>query len=92
MRIPNLGLQTVLRERGLDPAHEIAAICLVVSMLELAAAALREMAARRLLMMRSGRERSIVEQRIAGDSERHVASARSHAIAARGDSNDQFSA
>jgi hypothetical protein len=56
--------------------------------LELATAAFGEMAARRVLMMRPGRKRAIVEQCIAGNSERHVLSARRDAVAARGDPDD----
>ena len=62
MRFADLGLQPMLGQRRLNPAYEIAAIGLVVGMLELAAAAFREMAARRILVMRAGSERAIVEQ------------------------------
>jgi hypothetical protein len=61
----DLGPQTMLRQRRLNSANEIAAIGHVVGMLELAAAAFREMTARRILVMRAGSERSIIEQGIA---------------------------
>jgi hypothetical protein len=55
MWLADLGVQSVLGERALDPRHQIAAICLVVGMLELTAAAFRKVTARRLLMVRSRR-------------------------------------
>ena len=75
MRFADFGLERMLRERGFDPRHEIAAVRLVIGMLELAAAALGEMPARRLLVVRAGCERSVVEQSIARDSERDMAAA-----------------
>ena len=90
MRIANLSRKIVLGERGFDSRDEIATICLVVGLLELAPAAFGKVAAWRHLVMRARRERSIVEQRIARNAERHMAAARRHAISARGDANDQF--
>jgi hypothetical protein len=75
MRLANVRLQIVLRQCGFDARLEIAAICLVVRVLELASATFGEVAARRLLVVRPRRERSVVEQRIAGDSECDVATA-----------------
>lgn len=75
MRLANLRLQSMLRQCGLDPRDEIAPIGLVVGMLELASAALGEMMARRILVMRSRRKRSVVEQRVARDSKCHVSAA-----------------
>ena len=72
MRIADLGRELVLRKRRLHARYQIAAIRLVVGMLELASAAFGEMAAGRLLMVRTRRERSVIEPRIAGHSERHV--------------------
>jgi hypothetical protein len=62
----------MLIERRPDSRYEIAAIRLVVGMLELASAAFGKMAAGRLLVMGPGRERPVIEQRIAGNAERHV--------------------
>src|ERR1044072_6888166 len=59
-------------------------------MLELAPAALREMAARRILMVRTRRERSIIEQRVSRNAESDVPPARGHPVAARRNANDQF--
>jgi hypothetical protein len=63
----------MLGKRGLDPRHEIAAIGFVVGVLELAAAAFGEMAAGCLLMMRTERECTIVQHRIARHAEWDVA-------------------
>ena len=90
MRLADLGRQPVLGQRGLDPRDQIAAIGLVVGVLELAAAAFGEMTARRLLVMRAGRERAVVEQGIARHAEGDVAAARRHPVAARRDADDQF--
>ena len=57
MRFTNLRGEPVLGERSLDARHEIAAIGLVIDMLELASAALGEMAARRLLVVWPRRKR-----------------------------------
>jgi hypothetical protein len=92
MRLAHFSLKPVLRERRLDPRHEIAAIRLVVGMLELAPAAFREVTARRLLMVRPGGESPVVEQGVAGKPERRVAAARRHSVAARGDADDQLMA
>ena len=75
MRLADLRLQPMLSERRLDPRDEIAAIRFVIGVLELAAAALRKVTARRILVVRPGSERAVVEQRIAGHSERHMAAA-----------------
>jgi hypothetical protein len=80
----------VLGKRRLDARDEITAIGCIVGMLQLAAAALRKMAARRLLVMRPGRQRTVVEQSIAGNPERNVAAALRHSVAARGDPDDQL--
>jgi hypothetical protein len=80
----------MLRQRRLDARHEIAAIDLVIGMLQLAATALREVPARRLLMVRPRRQRAIVEQSVAWDAERDVAATRRHPVAARGDADDQL--
>ena len=72
MRLADCRREIVLRQRCLDPRHEIAAIHLVVGMLELAPAALGEVSARRFLVMRPRRERAIIEQRIARNPESDV--------------------
>ena len=56
-----ISVAALLGERGFDPRHEIAAIGLIVGMLELAAAAFGEMPAWRFLVMRAGRQRAVVE-------------------------------
>jgi len=72
VRLADRRLQAVLRKRRLDPRDEVSTIGLVVGVLELASAAFREMTARRILMVRARRERSIVEQSITRHSERHM--------------------
>ena len=54
MRYGNKGAEkpALLEQRGLDPRNQKAAIGLVIGMLELAAAALRKVAARWILMVR----------------------------------------
>src|SRR3954451_15836405 len=59
-------------------------------MLELAPAALWEVAARRFLMMRPKRQRAIVEHGVAGNAEGNVSSARRHAVPARGNADDEL--
>src|SRR5690348_17861155 len=60
MRCPNLGREAVLGERSFDARNKISAIGFVVRVLQLAAAAFREMTAGRLLMMRPRSKRSVV--------------------------------
>ena len=55
------GVEAVLRQRGLDPRHQIAAIGLVIGMLQLAAAAFGKMTAWRHLVMRAEGQRPVVE-------------------------------
>lgn len=88
MRSADLGREIVLGERGFDPRHQIAAISLVVGMLQLATAAFREVAARRLLMVRPEGQRSIVENGVAGNSEGNVTSVGRHSVTARRNPND----
>jgi hypothetical protein len=90
MRLADFRGQIVLRQGGLDARCQIAAIRLIVGVLELAPAAFWEMSARRLLVMRSEGERAIVEHGVAGHSERDVATARRHAVAACCDPDDEF--
>ena len=72
MRVADLGFQPVLRERSLDPRRQVPAIGLVVGVLELAPAAFGKMPARGFLMVGARRERAVVEQDVAGDSERYM--------------------
>lgn len=90
MRCSNLRLEAVLRQCGLDARDEIAAVRLIVGMLELAAPALGKVAARRLLVMRPGRKRPVIEQGVARNAEPHVPAARRHAVTPRRDPDDQF--
>jgi len=90
MRLADLGREIVLRQRGLDPRHEVSAIRGIVGMLQLAPAAFGKMPARRLLVMRPEGERTVVEHRIAGHAERYVPAAWRHAVAARGNADDQL--
>ena len=91
MRFAYLCLEAVLDERGLDPRNEIAAIRFVVDVLELAAAALRKVAAWRHLVMRTLDKSAIVANLIARHAERNVLAGGSDTIAAGGNSNDRIS-
>ena len=68
MRIANCRREIVLCQRGLDARHEIAAISFIVGVLELAPAALRKMTARRVLVIRPGRQRAVIQLPIARNS------------------------
>ena len=72
VRFANFGRQVVLRQRRLDPRLQLAAIRLVVGVLELTPATLREMPAGRLLMMRTERQCAIVQKSITRNGERHM--------------------
>jgi len=73
MRFADFRLQRMLRERCLDARDQIIAISLVVGLLELATTAFGEVTARRLLVMWAEFQRPIVEQGIARNSERDMA-------------------
>src|SRR6185503_14061483 len=90
MRQPDLRLKPVLRKGRLHARDEIAAIRLVVGVLELATAALREVAARRLLVMRTEGERAVIENGISGHAERHVTATWRHAVTSGRDPDDRF--
>ena len=90
MRLADFGLEPVLRQRRFDSRDQEGAIGGVVGVLELAAAALGEMAARRLLVMRAEGERAIVDHGVAGNPERHVATACRHPVPARGYADDEL--
>jgi hypothetical protein len=75
VRFADLRIQRVLRQRRLDARDEIAAVRVVVGVLELAPTALRKMPARRLLMMRPRRERSVVQKSVVRYAERDVPTA-----------------
>lgn len=74
MRLADFRPEIMLCQRAPDPRNEIAAIGLVVGLLELAPAAFGEVATRRVLVVRAGRERAVVEQGITRHAERDVAS------------------
>jgi hypothetical protein len=78
----------VLGERRLDARYQIAAIALIVGMLELAAAAVGKVAAWRFLVVGPESERPVIEHRVAWNSKRHVASAGGDAVASRRDADD----
>ena len=59
-------------------------------MLELASAALGEMTAGRVLVVRAGRKRPVVEQGVARNAEGDMAAACGHPVPARGNPDDQF--
>ena len=90
MRIADFRAEVMLREGRLDTRNQVVTIGLVVRMLKLAPAALGKVPARWLLVMRSRRQGSVVEQRVAGDSKRHVAPACGHAVSACRDPDDQL--
>ena len=69
MRSAYLRVQIMLGECSPDPRYEIAAIGIIVGMLKLAAAAFWKVPARGLLVVRPGRQRAVVEYRVAGNSE-----------------------
>jgi hypothetical protein len=75
VRLANLGLKALLGKRGRDLRDEIAAIGFIVGVLKLATATFREVRARRFLVMGPGREGAVVEEGIAGHSERNVTAA-----------------
>jgi hypothetical protein len=90
VRLADDAFQLVLCKGSLDPRDEIAAIRFVVRMLELAATALGKVPTRRILVMRSRSNRTVVEKRVAWHSECDVAAALSDPVSTGGYSNDQF--
>src|SRR5438270_7591701 len=90
VRLAHLRRQSMLLQRRLDPGGQVAAIRLIVGVLELASAAFGKMPARRLLMMWSKGECAIVENGVARHAEGHVAPARGDPVAARGNADDEF--
>ncbi len=75
MWLADFGGQLVLRKRSFDARDQISAIGLIIRVLKLATAALVEMAARRLLVMRSRRQRAIFEQGVSRHAKGDVAAA-----------------
>ena len=61
MRRPDFDLESVLGQRRFDSRREIAAIGIVVGMLELTAAAFRKVPAWRILVMRPVSQGTVVE-------------------------------
>src|SRR4249919_423093 len=90
MRRPDLGLQAVLGQRACYPRRTIVSIGGIRQMLQLAAAACREMAARRLPVAGARFERAIAKQQVTGHSEWDVTAAGRNAVASRGNSDDFF--
>lgn len=80
----------MLGERETHPVFTKSGIRFVVGMLQLAPAALGEMAARRLLAMGAGSDGAILGDRIARHREGDMAAACRHAVAARRDPDDGF--
>lgn len=72
MWLADLRLKPMLVERSPHSGDEIAAIGVVIDMLELTSAALRKVTAGRRLVMRPDGERAVVEQRVARDPERNM--------------------
>lgn len=91
MRLADFGRKIVLCERGRDPVGQVTAVSLVIDMLELASAALRKVTAWRHLMVRPLDQRSVIPDRVAGDSERHMPARRGDSVAACRDPDDLVS-
>ena len=90
MRRSDLRLDPMLRQRRLHARNQVAAINVVIGMLELAPAAFGKVSARRLLVVRTWRECSIVEQGVAGNAEGDVTPAWRHAVTPRRNADDQL--
>jgi hypothetical protein len=90
MRFATLGREPVLHQRRFDARSKIRAVRIVIGMLELAAAAFRKMAARRLLVMGTECERAIIKDSITWNRKRSVAAAWRHAVTARRNANDRL--
>lgn len=90
MRFANLRGEIVLRQCCLDTRDQIAAIGIVIGVLELAPAAFRKVAAGRLLVVRAKGKGAIVQHGIARHSERHMAAARRDSVATRGNPDDRL--
>ena len=90
MRRADFRLQPMLGQRAGDPGNAIIGIGRVGQMLELAAAAFREVAAWRALVARAGLDRAVVEQHVARHRERDMAAAGGDPVAARGDADDRL--
>jgi len=90
VRLAYLCPEAVLDERGLDPRNKVAAIGFVIDVLELAASALRKVAAWRHLVMRTLDKSAIVANGIARHAERNVFAGGSDTIAAGSNSNDRI--
>ena len=90
MRCSNLSFEAVLSERRLHARDEVGEIGFIIRVLELATAAFGKMPARGFLVVGSQRERAVIEQRVAGHSERDVATTLANSIAARRDADYHF--
>src|SRR6476661_7007001 len=80
----------MLSQRGFDTRNEIAAIGFVVGLLQLATAALRKMTARRFLVVRTGSQCPIIENRVARHTKGNMTAAWRHAVASRCNPDDQL--
>ena len=65
MGMPYLRRNPMLLERAGYTINQVLAVSVVIHMLELAAAALREVTARRLLMVRARHHAAILQQQVA---------------------------
>ena len=72
MGIEDLRRYPMLKESGLQPRYQIAAIGIVSYVLQLASTALRKMTARWHLMMQSCDDLAVVRDSVPRDRERHV--------------------
>ena len=84
MRLADICLKVMLRQCAGDSVHQIGAIGFVSDMLQLAAAAFREMPARRLPVVEAGLDAAILAQEVAGRGERRMAPAGGNSLPARG--------
>jgi hypothetical protein len=75
MGLPNIRGQVVLRQRCLYARDQIASIRVIVRVLKLTPAAFWKVPTGRFLVMRTGRKRAVVKQRVARHAECHVPSA-----------------
>ncbi|GAC1506516.1 MAG: hypothetical protein NVS1B6_14400 [Steroidobacteraceae bacterium] len=75
MRRSKHRFKTVLRKCKFNPRTEVASVCFVISVLKLASATLGKVAARRVLMVRSKSQRSVVKQGVARNTIRHMTAA-----------------
>jgi hypothetical protein len=73
MGVADLRRQLMLGQRRSHSRHQIRPVRFVIDVLKLAAATLRKVTARRLLVMRTSDECPVLQQLIARNAERHMA-------------------